>query len=261
MLTQRFGSMWPWEPGHFATRPSAGMRRAIAVNLSIFFLFALTALIFLSRSAVEANAINRDVGTAIKPATTGIEDSTGRLPKLNRTIRITSRIADSTDALAGHLDGVVASTARIDANLQATSSDVVTIGGSVENINATVSRIRPEIFTLNDTVDQVHNKANGIAEGYAAVASNTTAMTRSLAGINSSLAAVLADTGPLAVQVGGIRSELAATQVHTRDIANSPILLNGTLEGLLDHLLGGLLDRREVRNPRLDQSNILGRLP
>lgn len=236
--------------GHLSKKPAPGQRRAIALNLMIFFAFALISLVLLTRSAISANAINRDVSFAIAPATQGINASTKKIPQLNETMVLTSKIAGGTNSLSGHLGHVVTATNNIDANLGAVSRDVSLIGGAVDGIHDTVGRIKPAISTLADSVDGIHTKAGDISSSLGQVAIDTSVMNQSLAGINSSLASVLANTAPLLGDVSGIRSTLATVNGYTLSIANSPILLSkfpfpglqvpGALGSLgLNNLLGG----------------------
>jgi hypothetical protein len=240
----------PFSRARLAEQPAPGQRRAIALNVMIFFAFALTALIFLTKSAVAANAINRDVGESIAPATVGINTSTSKIPQLNETMILTRKIADGTRNLSAHLAHVVDSTNNIKANLTAIESDVNGIGESVNGINSTVSAIRPEIFTLGGSVNGIHSKAGEISSRLSQVAADTSAMTVSLDGIDKSLAAVLAGTAPLNQRVAAIKNTLGAVNGYTLSIANSPILLSafpfpplalpdllGTLG--LNNLLGG----------------------
>lgn len=244
MLTRAF------PPGYFSQKPAPGQRRAIAVNVMIFFAFALTALVFLTRSAAAANAINRDVSAAIAPATVGINASTSEIPQLDRTVVLTSKIAGATKSLSGHLGHVVVSTTNIDANLTAVDADVRRIGSTVGGINSTVGAIVPEIVTLGGSVGGIDSKAGDISARLGQVATGTAAMNRSLAAINESLSAVLSDTSPLNGDVRGIRSTLGVVNGRTLSIANSPILLSafpfpglpvpGVLNAFgLNNLLGG----------------------
>jgi hypothetical protein len=240
----------PFSRGHLSRRPAPGQRRAIALNVMIFFAFALTALIFLTKSAVAANAINRDVGESIAPSTKGINASTSKIPHLNDTVLLTGKIAVATKTLSGHLGHVVDSTKNIDTNLTAIETDVNGIGASVDGINSAVSAIRPEIFTLNGSVNAIHSKAGDISSRLSQVATDTSTMRTSLDGIDTSLAAVLADIAPLNRRVSGITITLSAVNGYTLAIENSPILLSafpfpplalpdvlGTLG--LNNLLGG----------------------
>jgi prophage DNA circulation protein len=216
----------PFNRGQLSQSPAPGQRRAIAFNVMIFFAFALTALIFLTRSAVAANAINRDVGDSIAPSTLGINKATSKIPQLNETVALTAKIAAATKTLSGHLGHVVDSTKNIDTNLAAIETDVNGIGDSVDGINSSVSAIRPEIFTLAGSISAIHSKAGDISSSLSHVATDTTTMTVSLDGINTSLAAVLADAAPLNHRVSGIEITLSAVNGYTLSIEKSPILLS-----------------------------------
>jgi methyl-accepting chemotaxis protein len=217
----------PLSRARLTAQPAPGQRRAIALNVMIFFAFALTALIFLTKSAVAANAINRDVGESIAPTTVGIKASTSKIPQLNETMVLTGRIAGGTRTLSAHLAHVVGSTKNIETNLAAIQSDVNGIGASVNGINSTVGAIRPEIFTLGGSVNGIHSKAGDISSRLSQVAVDTSTMTVSLDGIDKSLTAVLADTAPLNRRVAGIKNTLGVVDGYTLSIANSPILLTG----------------------------------
>jgi hypothetical protein len=217
----------PFNFGQRSQRPAPGQRRAIALNVMIFFAFALTALIFLTKSAVAANAINRDVGESIAPSTRGINSATSKIPQLNETVQLTGKIAVATKNLASHLGHVVDLTNNLDTKLTAIETDVNGIGTSVDGINGSVSAIRPEIFTLGGSVSAIDSKAGDISSRLSQVAADTTSMTTSLDGINTSLAAVLADTVPLNRRVSGIEVTLGSVNGYTLSIEKSPILLSG----------------------------------
>jgi methyl-accepting chemotaxis protein len=216
----------PFSRARLAEMPAPGQRRAIALNVMIFFAFALTALIFLTKSAVAANAINRDVGESIAPTTMGIDSSTSKIPQLDQTMVLTGKIADGTRTLSAHLAHVVGSTKNIEANLAAIQGDVTGIGESVNGINSTVSAIRPEIFTLGGSINGIHSKAGDISSRLSQVGADTSTMTVSLDGIDKSLTDVLARTAPLNRRVAGIKNTLGVVNGYTLSIANSPILLS-----------------------------------
>ncbi len=213
-------------PAKYKATPAFGQRRAIALNLIVFFFFALTALVFLTRAAVAANAINRDVANAIEPATIGINDSTSKLPLLDKTMQITGEIAKATVPLAGHLDGVVSSTNQINANSASTLTSVLEIGSSVEEIKTSTGNIKPAIGTLGGHVGSIDSQAGDIASRYETVAGQTGSMVRNLTGTNASLSYVFTATKPLKKSVDGIDGTVGLIKGHTRSIDDSPILLN-----------------------------------
>lgn len=226
----------------FAAEPSAGQRRAITLNLVIFFVFALTAVWFLTRTAVAANAINRDVASAIEPALGGINKSTGQLAALDKTGHLTRQIAAATKPLSGDLAGVVGATGRIKTNLASTGQNVTSIGASVEGIKRSTGVILPDINVLGGSVATIHTDARSIAGSLGSVAGLTTSAVANLNGAEASLNSVLASAGSVRQAVQSIGGTVPLINAHSQSIENSPILLRSVpqLNTLLGNLLGGL---------------------
>src|SRR5690349_18625521 len=142
---------------HFTAAQAPGQRRAIGVNLVIYFLFALVAVLLLTRTAIAANAINDDVAAVIQPVTGSINESTKGLAVLDTTVEVTDKIAAGAEPLSGHLSGVVEATGRIDNNLDSTNTHVTSIDDSVEEIKKSTGQIKPAIDELNSTVEDIHS--------------------------------------------------------------------------------------------------------
>lgn len=225
----------------FSTTPSPGQRRAIAVNLVMFFLVALTAVFLLTRTAIAANAINRDVADAIEPATGGIEKDTRRLPALDTTARLTNRIAAAAAPLSGHLDAVVDDTGRINGNLASTDESVGSIGSSVDAIKESTGAIRPAIGVLDGRVGSIHSSAGSIEGDLGSVAGLSSSIRSELTRASASLSSILGGASPLASSVRSINGSVTEVNATSRRIENSPLLLRHTLDlqGLLGNLLGG----------------------
>lgn len=228
----------------YSSTPYAGQRRAIAVNLVVFLLFALTAVVLLTRTAVAANAINRDVASAIEPATDGIDKDIERLPVLDRTVRLSHQIAIAAKPLSTHLDGVVQATDHINGNLASTREHVTTIGTSADGIKRSTHSIRPAVVVLNRLVDSIHGQVGDIVGDLRTVAGLTSSMGDDLNDTNASLARILAATEPLRQAVRGINGSVERIDGSARRIENSPLLLRSLgpvlgLETLLGDLTGG----------------------
>lgn len=225
----------------YSTTPLAGQRRAIAVNLVVFFFFALTAVVMLTRTAMAANAINNDVTNAIEPAVDGIDEGTSQLPALDVTARVTSRIAAAAEPLPGDLRGVVVATDHINKHLASTRASASSIGASVDGIKKSTGAIRPDVETLAHEVEGIRGTAGEIETRLARVAALSAAMRRDLSGANTSLGDILRSTGPLNIAVRAIQRTAALVDVHARRIADSPILLRNPLNlmPLLGNILGG----------------------
>jgi len=225
----------------YSITPSAGQRRAVAVNLVVFFIFALTAVLMLTRTAIAANSINRSVASTIEPAVGGISQETSQLRTLDVTVRMTGRIAEAAKPLSRQLDSVVAATDHINDNLASTLESVKGIGLSVDGIKQSTGEIRPAVGVLDGHVDVIHNEAVGIAGGLSRVAGLSDSMVRNLSGTNASLARILGATGPLQTEVREIRALVPQINARAASIALSPVLLRKPLElaPLLGDLLGG----------------------
>ena len=224
----------------YSTTPSAGQRRAIGVNLVVFFIFALMAVVMLTRTAIAANAINRDVATTVEPAVGSINQETSQLPALDVTARVTSHIAAAAKPLSGHLDGVVAATDNINKNLASTLESVAGIGSSVGGIKASTGAIRPAVGVLSGHVDNIHSRAGGIAGSLWTVAKQSSTMVKDLAGANASLGSILRATGPLNAEVRRIQARVPQINAHARNIARSPVLLRNPFDmAWLLKLFGG----------------------
>lgn len=212
----------------YSTTPSAGQRRAIGLNLVVFFVFALTAVLMLTRTAVAANAINRDVASTIEPAVGDINENTSHLAVLDVTDKITGQIAVAAKPLSGDLDGVVAATDNINRNLATTLDSANSINGSVDGIKGSTGQIRTGVDILSRRVDGIHRSAKGIAGSLSTVANQSSSMVTNLRGANAALDSILRATGPLNSQVRGIRLAVPQINSHARNIAGSPLLLRGT---------------------------------
>lgn len=229
--------------GPFAETAAPGQKRAIGMNVVIYFLFALIAVVLLTRTAIAANAINRDVAQAIEPAVGNINVSTKNLAVLDTTADVTEKIAAGASPLQGHLSGVVDATTTINSNLESTDSHVTSIDESVEEIKASTGKIKPSIDDLNGTVDDIHDHVVDINKDFVAVAKGTTSIARDLNQTRASLESVLDGAGPLLATVRSILDTALKINAHTESIEGSPVVAAGGLDDLVGPLTSlGLLD-------------------
>ena len=211
---------------HFTAAQAPGQRRAIGVNLVIYFLFALVAVLLLTRTAIAANAINDDVAAVIQPVTGSINESTKGLAVLDTTVEVTDKIAAGAEPLSGHLSGVVEATDRINNNLDSTNTHVTSIDHSVEEIKKSTGQIKPAIDELNSTVEDIHSTVRSIDKDFVGVVKGTTSIVHNLNGARESLAAVLDMHAPLHNGVLSILATALKINGHADSIQGSPLLLS-----------------------------------
>lgn len=208
--------------------PSPTQKRAIGINLVIFFLFALTAVALLTRTAVAANAINRDVKSAIVPVTADIDENLKHLPILDETARITSQISTAAKPLSGYTGKVADATTRIDKNLASTDTHVKSIGVSVNGIKGSTGVIKPGIAQAGGTVDTIHSKAGGIQNSLGSVANLSGSIVSNLTSAENYLSNVLGATVPLHASTSGILASAGSINTHVTNLDTSSAVLQIT---------------------------------
>lgn len=208
----------------YTTTPSMAQKRAMGFNLVVVFLFALTAVWLLTRTAVAANAINRDVQAAIVPVTADIDENLKAIPILDETGKITGDISAAAKPLGNDVASVRAHTDKINANLESTDTHVQSIGKQVNSIKASTGVIKPGIASITSSVEKINASATGINESLGGVATATTSVVSNLTSAENSLLYVLSQTGPLHKDTQGILASTGVIQGHTASIASAPIL-------------------------------------
>lgn len=208
----------------YTTTPSMAQKRAMGFNLVVVFLFALTAVWLLTRTAVAANAINRDVKAAIVPVTADIDENLKTLPILDETGKITGDISAAAKPLGNDVASVRAHTDKINANLESTDTHVQSIGKEVNAIKASTGVIKPGIASITSSVEKINASATGINASLGGVATATTSVVSNLTSAENSLLYVLSQTGPLHTDTQGILASTGVIQGHTASIAGAPIL-------------------------------------
>lgn len=224
--------------------PEPAGRRAIGVDLILFFLFALAALVMLTRITVSANEIDRDILASVNPPLTEISESTALLPALERTGELTSSIVTETAPLRPDLDAIVASTDGIRTSVYGIESDVTAILRSVTSIDGTAAAIRVDVGTaegpggLAPLIAGIRAKAAQTSARYADVLGDVRAVEGFVRKISSSMSSVVENVGPIGHSVSGIDGRLHSVDRHVDNIEKSPILqLSNTVE-LHDILTG-----------------------
>lgn len=225
-----------------------GTRRAITVDLILFFGFALTALVMLTHTAVSANAIDRDIAGAVNPPLNTIEQATALLPALDSTGQLTGSIVDGTAPLGGDLAAIAASTGAIRASVHGIEGDVTSIQRSVTSIDGTVATIRADVGTaggssgLAPVIARIRAGAAQTTAKFGDVLGNAQAIKAYVGDISQSMSSVVADAGPIGASVRDIGGNLKSINGHVTNIENSTILQLSNVVQLHDILtgLGGL---------------------
>lgn len=216
-------------------------RRAIGVNLVIFFAFALAALAFLTRTVLSAVQIDANVDHAIKPVIGSVQANTALLPALDNTVRLTNQIKASSTTIGTAAASVDADTAHINSTMTTIYRHVKSIETAVNGITSSVGTIRPGVDDIGQAVAAIRSQSGDISSAYGSVATRVRGLPGDIASASSSLKQIRALIDPIDQSVGGIGATLTAIDGHVVSIANNPLLQVSNLLNLLQltNLTGG----------------------
>jgi len=199
-------------------RPSRDEHGVVGVILTIVIVWALIAVIELTRTTIAAEEINHtvlnitaSVSSANNHLATGCAANNcplDRLPVLVTTINLAGQINTAAAPLTGQLSQVIADThsinntvpqilqnaQSINATVQSIHSLVLSIGGSVNSINSELSGVNADVQTVGSpggslSVQQINRSVDtiiGLAEG---IKSDTATINGQAAGILNQAAA------------------------------------------------------------------------
>lgn len=234
-LTERTASTWlsAWNT------PAATAARAININLVVVFVFALTALVFLTHTAVSSAQIDYSVEAAINPETSGIAHDTRLVRKLDQTVAGTEEIARLTEPFPGYLSDTLAALHSIRGDSASTDDSVASIERSVRGIDSSVAQMERPVGRLADGVGDIRSRAGNVSSALSRTADLTTAMSHDIASTNTALARILHALNAINPVADGIGTDLQGIAVHTRRMAdNGVVQLGNVLQNILNGLLG-----------------------
>jgi hypothetical protein len=235
-LRRRAISTWhsAWET------PATTAPRAVTVNLVVVFCFALTALVFLTRTAVCAQQVDRSVTTAINPETSAVAHDTQLVGKLDGTVSGTDALALSVKPYPDYLSVAVAALHSIRTDSAATDDSVAGIERSVRGIDQSVADMQGSVARLGAGVGDIRSRSAAITAALTGTAGLTGAMVADIASSDASLARILRVLSTLNPVTAGIQSDLYAIGIHTGNIANNGVIRLGNV---YREILNGLVEK------------------
>jgi hypothetical protein len=220
--------------------PPTTAPRAVTVNLVVVFLFALTALVFLTRTAVCAKQVDDSVAMAINPQTTGIAQHTVLVRKLDRTVAGTDALARIVQPYPGYASDAVAAMDSIRADSAGTDDSVAAIERSVRGIDQSVTDMQGPVARLGAGVGDIHSRSATITAALTNTADLTTAMVADIGSSDASLTRILRVLSTLNPVTDGIQRDLHAIGIHTGNIANNGVIRLGNV---YREILNGLVEK------------------
>lgn len=222
-----------------STAGSTAAPRAMGVNLVLFFVFALCALVMLTSTLVSVSQVQVSVRDAVRPATSGIAHDTNLLPKLTRTNHLAGRMSRAGRDVNASLTSVGATTQRLAGQLGEVRSGTDRIDSSVTGITDSSSEVRRRVAGLGAKVAVTDRTTAQLAPRLAAADQAVGTLRGSLHDARVSLDALFSLIPSISGQAGAISRTLGAVDAHVTAISsNGLVRLANLLQ--LHNLLSGL---------------------
>jgi ABC-type transporter Mla subunit MlaD len=193
----------------------------MGVNLVVFFAFALSSVVMLSRTLVAAVQIDEDIEQAIKPATGGIEANTALLSILGRLQPLTAQIAETAGPLGPLVSQIDTSTSDLNRSVAEVDGSVRSIAAHVDGIDAAVGSITATVNDIAPVVGSSRHQAEGLTDELTGAAAATMAIRSDVGRVNSSLSQILQLPEPLGTTVSGIKVTLETIDGHLVNIQDN----------------------------------------
>ena len=198
-------------------RPSSRDERGIVgVVLTIVIIFALLAVIELTRTLEAAQQINTTVmnitgsvqganahlNTGCKTGTSNAELNcpTDALPVLNTTVGEVAAIDAAAKPLSGEASQILASVNSINTTATAILANASSINGTVHSIGGLAGSINSSVNGIHSSLDSVGSDVNNIQAGVALINQNADTVIGTVNGIKG-------DTSTINGQAGSIKTQ------------------------------------------------------
>jgi len=205
--------------------------KAIAVNLVLFFGFALAALVLLTHTIVDISRVRAAVADSVQPETRGIQADTALLPELAHISGLTAQLASASHGVNDSLTDVAGATRNIDATIQRVQSETQTIRQSVHGIAGSAASVDERVAALDSDITAIDDSATQVSANYAAVSHAAATLPDDLVAAAAELRSLARLIPSITQQASSIEKTLSEVDGHLVSInANGLIRLSNLLK-------------------------------
>lgn len=197
----------------------------VGVILTIVIIFALVAVIELTRTLEAAQQINttvQDITGSVQGANShlstgcapGQSDCSDALPVLTQTEGIVAKINTAAMPLSGQAGQILSSVNSINTTVSAILNNASSINTTVHSINSSVGAINANVNSIGNSISGVNSDVTaikggdysgaGTGAGVSAINERADAIIATVNGINSDTAAINSEAGAINTQAHGI---------------------------------------------------------
>jgi methyl-accepting chemotaxis protein len=198
--------------------PKRDERGLVGVVLTIVIVWALIAVVMLTRTLVAAqqiqstvvgikgsvNGANSHLNTGCNPGQANNTCSSTALPVLTQTEALASQINDAAKPLTGQLGQVVTAANSINGTVSQILANATSINGTVHTINASATSIGGSVNQIGASLSGVNSDVINIQQGIVAINAKADTIIAVVQGIKGDTATINGQAGAILVQAQNI---------------------------------------------------------
>ncbi|MGQ0844693.1 MAG: hypothetical protein ACT4QF_11205 [Sporichthyaceae bacterium] len=198
--------------------------RAAPLNLVLVVVFALLAVVLLTKTAFDARGIGADIDRRITPQLSAVDGDLDTLPALDRTGALAEDIATTILPIAESLGRAADAMAASARDAEGVGADAAAIRENVAGIDASVAAIRASLVELGPIVVGILDGTGDIARNLAGARVATDRAAATLARVLATLRGVVVDAAAMRAVVARIEASQARIERHGASAAAAKVL-------------------------------------
>ncbi len=175
----------------------------VGIALTIVIVFALIAVIELTRTVVAAQQINTRV-LDITGSVSSANRHLNSVPELDKTNELAAQILVAAKPLSGQADQIIQAATSINGTAQQIQANATAINGSVHSIGSTAGAINATVNSIGSTFTNLNPVVTSIQQNIVAINGRVDVILGAANGIKSDTGNVVTTVPVIATQAGSI---------------------------------------------------------
>jgi methyl-accepting chemotaxis protein len=198
--------------------------RAAGWNLGIVGVFALTAVVLLTLTALHAHTVSTDVQESVNPQLAGVNEHLSALPILDSSDALTAQVAAAAGPVGADLAETRAANAEIAATMGGVAADSDSTRASVDRITTSVAAITADLGDLRPLIRAVDASLGDLVSRLDQTARSTDGIAEGFDGTSATVARLADLTGRVGSDVDDVPARMVRIRRHTENIAAAEVL-------------------------------------
>jgi hypothetical protein len=198
--------------------------RAAAWNLGIVGGFALTAVVLLTLTSLDAHTVAGDVHDSVDPQLASTNLHLAALPMLDAANSLTAQVAAAAAPVGADLAHTRAANAAIADRMLGIAADSDGTRGSVDRIAASVATITSDLGNLDQLIHAVDSGLGDLVGNLRGMSADTRGIAQAFDGTTATVTRLADLTARLGHDVGSVPGRMSRIRRHTENIAAAEAL-------------------------------------